>query len=144
MRTLEQRKDIDELARQVEELEELRRKQSRKIANLKSEANYYENNTQEKRVVSDNAVQALSSELRTTENSLDNVQHREKQVSWTKSLSSDPYEEDVYFRIVDHVKSVKVNGQVGLSVTLAPHVYCYVFPKRKFDFENMFVLLSAS
>ncbi|XP_046545107.1 coiled-coil domain-containing protein 170-like [Haliotis rubra] len=80
VRTIEQRKDIDELAHQVDELEELRKKQSRKIANLKSEVQYHENENQEKKVVSDNAVHALSGELRTTKTALQTIQHREKQL----------------------------------------------------------------
>ena len=69
-----------ELARQVEELEEVRRQQSHKISALKEEIACSEGQTQEKRLVADNAVQALSSELRTTKNALDSMKYREKQV----------------------------------------------------------------
>ncbi|XP_005089149.1 coiled-coil domain-containing protein 170 [Aplysia californica] len=80
VRTLEQRKDIDELARQIEELEEIRKRQSRKISQLKSTVDETENNRQENSVASENAVQALSSELRTTKNALDNLKYKEKQL----------------------------------------------------------------
>ncbi|CAL1527506.1 unnamed protein product [Lymnaea stagnalis] len=80
VRTLEQRKDIEELARQIEELEEVRKRQSRKILELKSAVDNNESSLQEKKVASENAVQALSSELRTTKNALDTLKYREKQL----------------------------------------------------------------
>lgn len=81
MRTMEQRQEIDELVKQVEELEEVRKRQARKIGALKNEHSSYESSSREKNVVADNAVQALSSELRTTKNSLQTTHNREKQVS---------------------------------------------------------------
>ncbi|XP_059161028.1 coiled-coil domain-containing protein 170-like [Physella acuta] len=80
VRTLEQQKDIQELARQIDELEEVRKRQSKKISELKSSVDTNELTLQEKRVASENAVQALSSELRTTKNALDNLKYREKQL----------------------------------------------------------------
>ncbi|XP_041353054.1 coiled-coil domain-containing protein 170-like [Gigantopelta aegis] len=80
MRTIEQRKDIEELAKQVEELETLRRRQAHKISELKSECKDHASTYQEKQVVSENAVHALSSELRSTKNTLDIIQQREKQL----------------------------------------------------------------
>ncbi|XP_013067200.2 coiled-coil domain-containing protein 170-like [Biomphalaria glabrata] len=80
VRTLEQRKDIEELAKQIEELEEIRKRQSRKISELKSTVDNTETTFQEKKVASENAVQALSSELRTTKNALDTLKYREKQL----------------------------------------------------------------
>ena len=80
MRTIEQRKDVEELARQVAELEEERKKQARKISHLKEEMAVSDSQTQEKSVVAENAVQALSSELRTTKNALDQLKYREKEV----------------------------------------------------------------
>ncbi|XP_076463456.1 coiled-coil domain-containing protein 170-like [Babylonia areolata] len=80
LRTAEQRQDVAELARQVEELEEVRRKQAQKISALKQEVASNESHTHEKRLVADNAVQALSSELRTTKNALDSLKYREKQL----------------------------------------------------------------
>lgn len=78
VRTLEQRKEIEELTAQVTELEHLRKKQARKIYELKSEVDSSQHSSQENRVVADNAVQALSSELRTTKAALMAVQNREK------------------------------------------------------------------
>ncbi|XP_033736128.1 coiled-coil domain-containing protein 170-like [Pecten maximus] len=80
IRTLEQRKEIEELCAQVEELEKLRSRQASKISKLKSSVDLQENESQEKRVIADNAVQALSSELRTTKNALIAIQNREKQL----------------------------------------------------------------
>ncbi|KAL8611121.1 hypothetical protein ACOMHN_064411 [Nucella lapillus] len=80
MRTEDQRKDVAELARQVEELEEVRRKQARKISALREEVASSGPHTQERQLVSDNAVQALSSELRTTKNALESLKYREKQL----------------------------------------------------------------
>lgn len=77
---MEQRKDIEELAKQIEELEEVRKRQSRKISSLRSAADNTESELQEKRLASENAVQALSSELRTTKNALETLKYREKQV----------------------------------------------------------------
>ena len=82
MRTLEQRKDIEELAKQVEELETVRRRQTHKINELRSECKDHTSSCQEKQVVSENAVQALSGELRSTKNTLEVIQHREKQVGY--------------------------------------------------------------
>lgn len=80
VRSLEQKKEMEDLVQQVEELERIRQKQAKKIANLKEEVEIQDQNSQEKRVVSDNAVHALSSELRTTKNALDVVTSREKTV----------------------------------------------------------------
>ncbi|KAK3799203.1 hypothetical protein RRG08_054331 [Elysia crispata] len=79
-RTLEQRKDIEELARQIEELEEVRKRQSHKISKLKNEVETTETSMQETNMAQENAVQALSSELRTTKNALDAIKYREKQL----------------------------------------------------------------
>ena len=81
VRTLEQRKEIEELSAQVAELEQLRKKQARKIHELKSEVDTTIHSSDENRVVADNAVQALSSELRTTKAALMAIQNREKAVS---------------------------------------------------------------
>lgn len=80
LRTMEQRQEIEELVRQVQELEEVRKRQARKIGALKEESYVHESSFNEKNVVADNAVQALSSELRTTKNSLQSIQNREKQL----------------------------------------------------------------
>ena len=82
VRTLEQRKEIEELSAQVAELEQLRKKQARKIHELKSEVDTTIHSSDENRVVADNAVQALSSELRTTKAALMAIQNREKAVSF--------------------------------------------------------------
>jgi predicted methyltransferase MtxX (methanogen marker protein 4) len=78
---MEQKREIEELVAQVEELEDVRKKQSHKIKNLKDEVEVSSQHHQEKRLVSDNAVQALSSELRTSKNALNAIQNREKQVT---------------------------------------------------------------
>ncbi|XP_045163398.2 coiled-coil domain-containing protein 170-like isoform X2 [Mercenaria mercenaria] len=80
VRTLEQRKETEELALQVQELEKLRRKQAHKIRELKHEIDSTTTTSQENRVVADNAVQALSSELKTTKTALLTIQQREKQL----------------------------------------------------------------
>lgn len=80
LRTMEQRQEIEELVKQVTELEDVRKRQARKIGALKEEHTMFESSFQEKNVVADNAVQALSSELRTTKNSLQSIQNREKQL----------------------------------------------------------------
>jgi len=80
VRTLEQRKEVEEMSKTVEELERLRRKQAHKIRELKSEIDSSNQTSQEGRVVADNAVQALTSELKTTKTALGTFQHREKQV----------------------------------------------------------------
>lgn len=80
IRTMEQRKEIEELSLQVDEMEKLRSHQAHKISKLKNSVNYQESESQEKRVIADNAVQALSSELRTTKNALIAIQNREKQL----------------------------------------------------------------
>ncbi|KAL4237945.1 hypothetical protein ACF0H5_002655 [Mactra antiquata] len=80
VRTMEQRKETEELAGQVEELEKLRRKQAHKIRELKSEIDNSTQASEENRVVADNAVQALTSELRTTKTALSTIQTREKQL----------------------------------------------------------------
>ncbi|KAJ8308568.1 hypothetical protein KUTeg_013442 [Tegillarca granosa] len=80
VRTLEQRKEIEDLVAQVEELEEVRKRQARKIGDLKHEVDYQDQDTRKKNVVADNALQALSSELRTTKNALATAQTREKQL----------------------------------------------------------------
>lgn len=80
VRTLEQRKDIEELAKQVEELEEIRKRQGHKIGELKHGLSETEGTFQDRSVASENAVQALSSELRTTKNALDKLKYNEKQL----------------------------------------------------------------
>ncbi|XP_025105886.1 coiled-coil domain-containing protein 170-like [Pomacea canaliculata] len=88
MRTMEQRRDVEELVKQVEELEQVRRKQAHKISSLKEEIASAGSQTQEKQVVAENAVQALSSELRTTKNALDSIKYREKQLLDFRSVVS--------------------------------------------------------
>ncbi|XP_052275210.1 LOW QUALITY PROTEIN: coiled-coil domain-containing protein 170-like [Dreissena polymorpha] len=88
VRTLEQRKELEELAKTVDELEKLRRKQASKIRELKSEIDTSNQASQEKRVVADNAVQALTSELRTTKTALSTIQSREKQLLDFRSVVS--------------------------------------------------------
>lgn len=61
-------------------MEQLRKKQGRKIHELKSEVDTTQHSSEENRVVADNAVQALSSELRTTKAALMAIQNREKAV----------------------------------------------------------------
>lgn len=78
VRTLEQRKEVEEMTKQVEELEKLRRKQAHKIRELKEEIDTTQSTSQESRVVADNAVQALTSELKTTKTALGVIQSREK------------------------------------------------------------------
>ena len=65
---------------QVSELEQLRKKQARKIHDLKTEVDSTQHTSQEGRIVADNAVQALSGELRTTKAALIAIQNREKAV----------------------------------------------------------------
>lgn len=65
----------------MEDLEKLRRKQAHKIRELKTEIDSSNQTSQENRVVADNAVQALTSELKTTKTALSTIQGREKQVS---------------------------------------------------------------
>lgn len=77
---MEQNQELEDLVRQVDELEQIRQKQARKIADLKQNINIHQHDTTEKRVVADNAVHALSSELRTTKNALDAISGRERQV----------------------------------------------------------------
>ncbi|KAK6183719.1 hypothetical protein SNE40_011145 [Patella caerulea] len=79
-RTLDQQRDVQELVKQVEELENLRKHQSHKISKLKEELHHNGSDFQEKRVVSENAVHALSGELRTTKTALTAIQNREKQL----------------------------------------------------------------
>ena len=59
----------------------MRKRQSHKISHLKSAVGESEANFEEKTLASENAVQALSSELRTTKNALDTLKHKEKAVS---------------------------------------------------------------
>ncbi|KAL5009306.1 hypothetical protein ScPMuIL_014887 [Solemya velum] len=80
VRTMEQNQELEDLVRQVDELEQIRQKQARKIADLKHNININQHDTSEKRVVADNAVHALSSELRTTKNALDAISGRERQL----------------------------------------------------------------
>lgn len=69
------------LVGQVTELEEERARQAHKISKLKGDVHEQSSEIREKRVVADNAVSALSSELRTTKTALHTIQNREKQVS---------------------------------------------------------------
>ncbi|XP_076442383.1 coiled-coil domain-containing protein 170-like [Babylonia areolata] len=80
LHTLEQRKEVEDLASQVEELEDVRRQQAGKLSVLREEAASTESDLKEKLLVADNAVQALSSELRTTKNALGDVRCKEKQL----------------------------------------------------------------
>ena len=81
VRAIGQRSDVETLARHVEELDEVRQHQARKISALKEEVAVTESQTKEEHLVADNAVQALSSELRMTKDALEAIKHREKQVS---------------------------------------------------------------
>lgn len=62
------------------ELEQIRTKQSRKIASLKQDKELTETEVQQGYKVTESAVQSLSNEVQRLKQRLDEVQNREKQV----------------------------------------------------------------
>ena len=84
---MEKERIVDELSSQLDKLERIREKQAIKIADLKGEVDATSHTMQEKKALASNTVQALSSELRTTKQALDQITKRERQVR-THSIKS--------------------------------------------------------
>ncbi|XP_013406676.1 coiled-coil domain-containing protein 170 [Lingula anatina] len=80
IKTMEQEKELAGLEKTVSELEKIRHKQAKKIAGLKNDFEATENEFAEKKSSSLNTVQALSSELRTTKQLLEDTSKRERQL----------------------------------------------------------------
>lgn len=78
--SLEQKKNIGDLAKRVEELETIRLRQAHKISELEDKCKLQQLERKEKNSASDNAVHALSSELKTTKLALSAIADREKQL----------------------------------------------------------------
>ncbi|KAH3851320.1 hypothetical protein DPMN_093800 [Dreissena polymorpha] len=122
VRTLEQRKELEELAKTVDELEKLRRKQASKIRELKSEIDTSNQASQEKRVVADNAVQALTSELRTTKTALSTIQSREKQLLDFRSVVSRMLGLDINTLAIPDYEIISQSGEADPGPP-QPHVH---------------------
>lgn len=85
-RSLEAESAIDQLETKVGQLERVRQKQAKKLANLKEEFSQKDNEISIKKQSINNTIQALSSELKTTKAALDEVTKRERQVRLARSL----------------------------------------------------------
>ena len=96
-------------------MEHLRKKQARKIYELKSEVDSSQHSSQENRVVADNAVQALSSELRTTKAALMAVQNREKAVSIAVLLTLLHSERPKLYTILAFLSAIGLSAQIPSS-----------------------------
>ena len=66
----------------VDQLERMKHKQAHKIATLKEEVEIREQDATGKKEVTNNTIQALTSELRTTKQALGEITERERTVSW--------------------------------------------------------------
>ena len=77
---LEQDKEIEKLEKTLDKLEAVRQRQAKRIASMKTDIDTREKVTDEHRQVSENTVQSLSSELRTTKQALSEASLREKEV----------------------------------------------------------------
>lgn len=62
------------------QLDKIRQKQAKKITTLKDDMNISENGGEERMGKAENAIHALSSELKTTKQLLDDMAKRERQV----------------------------------------------------------------
>lgn len=77
---MEQNREIEDLEQNITELEKIRHKQAKKIATMKHHVTGFTQEVEEKRTISENTVQALSDELRTTKARLDDTAQRERQL----------------------------------------------------------------
>jgi len=75
---LGQDKEMEGLQKTLEKLERVRQKQAQKISSLRGEVDDRDKEFGDKRAVAENAVQALSSELRTTKDALDDTRRKER------------------------------------------------------------------
>lgn len=78
--TLEQKTNIENLEKKIEELEKIRFRQAHKISEVEDKCKLQEIERKEKGSASNNAVHALSSELKTTKMALSAIADREKQL----------------------------------------------------------------
>ncbi|XP_014776748.1 coiled-coil domain-containing protein 170 [Octopus bimaculoides] len=78
--SLEQEKDLEELAKEVEELKKIRLKQAQRISCLEVKCKSQEEDKKDKCTSSQNTIHSLSSELHTTKNALTAITNREKQL----------------------------------------------------------------
>lgn len=83
---IEQDKELQSLEKTLEKLEHVRQRQAKHIRGLKDEVGQREKDLGEKTALSESAVQGLTSELRTTKASLEEVRRKERQVSHSSSL----------------------------------------------------------
>lgn len=79
-RTMEQERELENLETKVGQLEHVRQRQSRKIAHIKNEIDEKDGHMENTRGVTQNTIQALTSELRTTKLALDEITQRERQL----------------------------------------------------------------
>ncbi|XP_074661960.1 coiled-coil domain-containing protein 170-like [Tubulanus polymorphus] len=77
---LGQDKEMQSLEKHLEKLERVRQKQAKKIQELKKEVDLRGSTCHEQRTISDNAVHALTSELKTTKFALEEATTKERQL----------------------------------------------------------------
>ena len=85
---MEQEREIEQLESKVGQLEHVRSKQADKIASLKEHSEYLDQEFHSKRSKVETTVQALTRELKTTKQALDEVTQRERQVGIENSIKA--------------------------------------------------------
>ena len=78
---MEQERELENLEAKVGQLEHVRHRQARKIATIKDNLSEKEEHSEKSRSITQNTIHALTSELRTTKQALDEITQRERQVS---------------------------------------------------------------
>ena len=79
----------EKLEGKLAQLDKIRQKQAKKITSLKDEMGVSDAGSEERLGKAEHAIQALSSELKTTKNLLDDTGKRERQVSISSAMSKD-------------------------------------------------------
>ncbi|KAJ8045829.1 hypothetical protein HOLleu_08927 [Holothuria leucospilota] len=75
-----QKNEIEELLKRIEQLEKTKEKQARKLAGMKQELEFTEEEANQSFHKAEQSVKALTSELQTTKDLLAELQHREQQL----------------------------------------------------------------
>lgn len=124
-RTLLQERDLESLEVKVGELERVREKQAHKIAGLNDKVHVTESKLGEKREVTKNTVNALTSELRTTKMALDEVTKRERQLLDLRTVLARMLGLDVNtlavpdYEIISRLEKLILANQGNISTAIA-------------------------
>ncbi|ELU12895.1 hypothetical protein CAPTEDRAFT_173947 [Capitella teleta] len=124
-RTMETEHLLEELEGKVGQLERIREKQAKKIIEMKENLQMTESKYGEKTSSSNNTIHALSSELRTTKSSLEDISNRERQLLDLRAVMARMLGLDVNmlavpdYEIISRLEKLILANQANTSTAIA-------------------------